>query len=141
VSERTRLTTVDEVHEKASWLFTVRDRYGDREEVVLVPCDEGVEAWVNRCMHQPQRLDRGYGAAVRDGEIVCPRHGSAFDTCSGDCDNGEAAGTTLVDVDVDVEDGAVYLADDEYTFAHAGKIGDEDGDEDGGPNSTSHISF
>lgn len=138
--QRTRLTTVEDVHETNSWLFTVRDQYGEREEVVLLPCEDGVRAWVNRCMHQPQRLDRGFGAAVRDGQVVCPRHGSAFDTCSGYCDNGEAEGTTLVDVDVVVEDGAVYLDDRAYTFAHEGGIDDEDGG-DGGPSSSSHISF
>ncbi|SFH04074.1 Ferredoxin subunit of nitrite reductase or a ring-hydroxylating dioxygenase [Halopelagius inordinatus] len=140
VSRRTRLTTVEDVHENGSWLFTVRDRYGEREEVILVPCEESVEAWVNQCMHQPQRLDRGFGAAVRDGQVVCPRHGSAFDTCSGYCDNGEADGTTLVDVDVAVEDGAVYLDDAAYDFDHEGGIDDRDGGDDG-PNSSSHISF
>lgn len=136
--QRTRLTTVEDVRENDSWLFTVRDQYGDREEVILVPCEESVEAWINRCMHQPQRLDRGFGAAVRDGQVICPRHGSAFDTCSGYCDNGEAEDTTLVDVDVTVEDGAVYLDDRAYTFDHEGGI---DEDDDGGPSSSSHISF
>jgi len=75
---------------------------------------------------------------MRDGQIICPKHGSMFDACSGYCDNGDAADTTLPDVDLAVADGAVFLTDDEYTFAHEGGI--DDGD-DAGPSSTSHIGF
>ncbi|MFC4449962.1 Rieske (2Fe-2S) protein [Halorussus aquaticus] len=169
MTERTRLTTVETVYDQRSWLFTVRDQYDEPDEVVLVPCEDGqtdadadgdeaersVEAWVNRCTHEAQRLDRGFGAAMRDGQIICPKHGSMFDTCSGYCDNGEAADTTLVSVEVAVEDDAVYLTDDDYDFSHEGSIedGDEPGEEDGGsdtddddgsddmPSSTSHIGF
>lgn len=137
MSGRTRLTTVETVHENRSWLFTVRDEFGEDNEVVLVPCGDGVEAWVNRCTHEAQRLDRGFGAAMRDGEIICPKHGSMFDACSGDCDNGEAAGTTLVSVAVTIDDGVVYLTDDDFTFRHEGSI---DGEDDG-PGSTSHLGF
>ncbi|MFB6192407.1 MAG: Rieske (2Fe-2S) protein [Haloarculaceae archaeon] len=159
--ERTRLTTVETVAERGSWLCTVRDPHGLEEEVILVPCEDddpgddggsgtagdgvGVEAWVNRCTHEAQRLDRGFGAALRDGEIVCPKHGSMFDACSGECDNGEAAGTTLVGVDVTVADGAVYLVDRRYEFDHEGGIddggGDDESDDGSGPSSTSHIGF
>jgi len=70
VTDRTRLTTVETVREEGSWLFTVEDPHGADEEVVLVPCEDddagGVEAWVNRCTHEAQRLDRGFGAAMRD---------------------------------------------------------------------------
>jgi len=152
----TRLTTVETVRENRSWLFTVRDQYGEPDEVILVPCENGidrdsargrsgagdgiaVEAWINRCTHESQRLDTGRGAAMRDGRIICPKHGSMFDACSGYCDNGEAADTTLPSVDVTVEDGVVYLTDDTFSFAHEGEI-DED-DEDDGPASTSHLGF
>jgi nitrite reductase/ring-hydroxylating ferredoxin subunit len=135
------LTTVETVHDEGSWLFTVGDPHGSEDEVILVPCDDGVEAWVNRCTHEAQRLDRGFGAAMRDGEIVCPKHGSMFDACSGDCDNGDAAGTTLPGVDVAVEDGVVYLTDRSYEFRHEGSIDDGDEDGDDGPSSTSHLSF
>ncbi|MFB6174312.1 MAG: Rieske (2Fe-2S) protein [Halobacteriales archaeon] len=135
MAERTRLTGVGTVEEEGSWLFTARGPHGE-EEVLLVPCDGGVEAWVNRCTHEAQRLDTGRGAAIRDGEIICPRHGSMFDACTGDCDNGEAAGTTLPGVGVAVEDGAVYLVDGDYEFRHEGGI-----DDDGGPSSTSHVGF
>ncbi|WP_435551644.1 Rieske (2Fe-2S) protein [Natrinema sp. CGMCC1.2065] len=135
----TRLTTVETVHENRSWLFTIRDQYGEPDEAILVPCEEGVEAWINRCTHEAQRLDTGRGVAMRDGQLICPKHGSMFDSCSGYCDNGEAADTTLPAVDVTVEDGVVYLTDDDFSFAHEGEIEDED--EDDGPASTSHIGF
>ncbi len=136
----TELTDVETVHDERSWLFTARDPYGEPEEVILVPCEEGVEAWVNRCTHEAQQLDRGFGAAMRDGRIICPKHGSMFDSCSGYCDNGEAAETTLVSVDVTVEDGTVYLDDATYEFSHEGGADDDgDDDDDDMPSSTSHI--
>jgi nitrite reductase/ring-hydroxylating ferredoxin subunit len=171
VTDRTHLTTVEEVREERSWLFTARDQYGEPEEILLVPCEDGsenadtesdgtdnepgVEAWVNRCTHEAQKLDRGFGAAMRDGQIICPKHGSMFDSCSGYCDNGEAADTTLVSVEVSTENGDVYLTDDAYEFDHEGGVGEDDGDDDEAsgdsetdgdddddmPSSTSHIGF
>jgi nitrite reductase/ring-hydroxylating ferredoxin subunit len=139
--ERTRLTTVGEVERRGTWLFHARERHGETEELVLTRCEGGdppVRGWRNRCTHESQRLDRGGPPGiVRDGGLVCPRHGSSFDTCSGECDNGEAAGTTLPEVDVTVEDGVVYLTDTDYTFAGEG----ETEDDGGGPSSTSHIGF
>ena len=114
----------------------------DDREVILVRCtdDPGVRAWVNVCPHEYQRLDRGRGAAMREGQIICPKHGSMFDTCSGYCDNGDAADTTLVDVDIAVDeaDGTVSLDDPHYDFAYDGPIDDGD-DDSGGPSSSSHL--
>ncbi|QPV64030.1 Rieske (2Fe-2S) domain-containing protein [Halosimplex litoreum] len=59
------------------------------------------------------------------------------DACSGECDNGEAAGTTLPDVEVAVDDGDVFLVDEEYEFEHEGQIDEGEG----GPSSTSHVGF
>ncbi|PSP54342.1 (2Fe-2S)-binding protein [Halobacteriales archaeon QS_1_67_19] len=146
MSERRRLTAVETVYEEGSWLFTARNQYGDYEEVILVPCEDGergdqpVRAWINRCTHEAQKLDRGFGAAMRDGQIVCPKHGSMFDACSGYCDNGDAADTTLVSVEIAVEEGTVYLTDDDYGFIAEGSVDDGDGDDDM-PSSTSHIGF
>ncbi|WP_380679047.1 Rieske (2Fe-2S) protein [Salinigranum sp. GCM10025319] len=139
---RTRLTTVDDVPENGSYLFTVRERDGTEEEVVLVRCRDGeseITAWRNFCQHEiDQRLDRGFGAAVREGEIVCPKHGSMFDTCTGYCDNGKAAESYLSGVDVAVDGDVIYLTDSAVEFAHEGGIDDDD---DGGPSSTSHLTF
>ncbi|WP_434522183.1 Rieske (2Fe-2S) protein [Halorubrum sp. AS12] len=152
-----RLTTVETVREQGSWAFTAREGDADRE-VFLVPCadepdggagdgdgsDDGeeqpVRAWINRCTHEDQRLYReGIGAVTRGGSVVCPKHGSAFDTCEGSCDNGEAAGTTLRSIDVDVRDGAVFLTDDDLTYLYEG-LPDDEGDGDG-PASSSHLTF
>jgi nitrite reductase/ring-hydroxylating ferredoxin subunit len=134
MDERTELTTVETVNDDGSWLCTVEDEYGTPQEVLLVTCEDGVEAWLNRCTHEAQRLDTGRGAAIRDGEVICPKHGSMFDTCSGYCDNGEAADTTLASVEVAVEDGGVYLTDDGYEYQHDGAAEDDDP-------STSHVGF
>ena len=135
----TRLTSVETVHEEGSWLCTVTDDRGEAIEVTLVPCEDGVEAWVNRCTHENQRLDRGgdVGAALRDGGVVCPKHGSVFDACAGGCENGPASGTTLLGVEVTVNRGDVFLTDSAYQFAHEGPSEDDDG----GPSSTSHLRF
>ncbi|WP_368278567.1 Rieske (2Fe-2S) protein [Halovenus carboxidivorans] len=134
----TRLTSVDTVHAEGSWLFTATDDRGETVEVTLVPCGDGVEAWVNRCTHEDQRLDRGegIGAVLRDGGIVCPKHGSVFDACDGGCENGPAAGSTLLSVQVSVNRGDVFLTDDDYEFDHQGGR-----DDDEGPSSTSHLRF
>ena len=145
-----RLTTVETVREQGSWAFTAREGDADRE-VFLVPCadepdevdgsaDRPVRAWINRCTHEDQRLYREeVGAVTRGGSVVCPKHGSAFDACEGSCDNGEAAGTTLRSIDVEVRDGAVFLTDDDLTYLHEG-LPDDDGDDEG-PSSSSHLTF
>lgn len=143
MTNRHRLTSVETVEADGAWLFTVRDRHGSNQEVLLVPCDKDgrdVSAWINHCTHENQRLYRdGIGVVMRDGGIVCPKHGSVFDACSGDCDNGPASDTTLPDIDITVEDGQVYLTDESVNFLWAG--GDTDEDADDGPSSTSHLRF
>lgn len=134
----TTITAVADVPDGGSYRFTVRDRFTNEREAILVRCEEepGVRGWINDCPHENQRFDRGSGAPIRDGEIICPKHGSLFDTCSGECGNGPAAGTTLPSVDVDVADGGVVLTDENYTYLHEGGVDDDDG-----PGSTSHLSL
>jgi nitrite reductase/ring-hydroxylating ferredoxin subunit len=139
---KTRLTSVENVPKTGSWLFTVR-QHGTEEEYILVRCDDDqspVQAFRNVCTHEPERLDRGVGngAAIRDGEILCPRHGSSFDTCSGYCDNGDARETTLPSIGIEVDGEEIYLVDDSATFRHQGPKEDDD---DEMPSSTSHLGF
>lgn len=134
----TRLTSVETVQTDGSWLFTART--DGTEDVVLLPCGDDVAAFVNTCTHEQQRLDRGEeagGALIRGGAVICPKHGSAFDTCEGGCENGPAAGTSLLAVDVAVNRGDVFLTDDDWAFVREGGL--EDGDD--GPASTSHLRF
>ena len=105
--------------------------------MVLVDLGDGVSAWKNFCQHETdQRLDRGNGAAMRDDRLICPKHGSMFDAETGYCDNGKAAGSTLVEVDVTERHGQVYLTDDNLEYVDEGGI-----DDDGDPSSTSHLTF
>ena len=145
VSPRTHLTSAEDVPEQGGWLFTVEEADGSRQEVFLVRLADGTAAWKNYCQHETdQELYReGVGAVMRDGGIVCPRHGSVFNAATGYCNNGEAAGSTLAEVDVTEELGEVYLTDDDVTFSHAGPAdAAADGDDDDDiPDSTSHLRF
>ena len=133
----TLVASTDEIPDVGSYLLTVREPDGSLEEVILLDLEDGVSAWKNYCQHETdQRFDRGDGAVTRDGRIVCPKHGSMFDAETGYCDNGKAAGSTLVEVDVTVRHGQVYLTDDDLEFVAEGGI-----DDDGSPSSTSHLSF
>jgi nitrite reductase/ring-hydroxylating ferredoxin subunit len=130
------LTELDEVPDRG-YLFTVREPDGGKEEVLLLDIDGEAVAWKNFCQHETdQRLARENGAAMRDGQIICPRHGSMFDSRTGYCDNGKAKGSTLVEVDVTTRHGQVYLTDD-VEFLHEGPIDDDDDM----PGSTSHLQF
>jgi len=137
---RYRVTSVADVRE-GGHLFTVLDARGEETEVFLVPCEDReqppVRAWVNNCTHERQRLYReGVGVVTRDGGVVCPKHGSVFDSCSGYCGNGEAAETTLPSVGIEIENGQVYLTDDDARYLHDGPSDDDDDDT---PDSTSHL--
>lgn len=121
-----RIASLDEVPEDGTLLFTVRDGF-DTDEVILVRLADGVAAYRNYCQHWTDvRLDKGSGALVRDGEIVCQKHGATFESDTGYCDFGPCEGATLDVVEVTVGDGAVYLADDDYEFEHLGPSGDYD---------------
>jgi nitrite reductase/ring-hydroxylating ferredoxin subunit len=134
-----RIASVEDVPENGSYLFTVEEPSGREEEIILVALADGIAAWKNFCMHEPdQRLDRGLGngVAMRDDQLICPKHGSMFDAETGYCDNGEARGQSLVSVEVTVADGEVYLTDDSLSYLHEGGI-----DDDSMPGSSSHLQF
>lgn len=145
MSSRYRLTSVDAVLEEGGWLFTARDNHGEDMEILLVPCEDNttkteVTAWINRCTHENQRLYReGIGVIVREQGIICPKHGSIFDSCSGFCDNGPAEQSSLQSIDITIDDGQVYLTDGDVTYLHEGPRTDDDEEE--GPSSTSHLRF
>jgi nitrite reductase/ring-hydroxylating ferredoxin subunit len=90
-------------------------------EAILLRTDETVLAWRNCCQHQRHvRLDDGDGAVIREGEIVCTRHGATFLASEGTCTAGPCAGATLESVAVAVEDGTVVLTDESWTFRSLG---------------------
>jgi nitrite reductase/ring-hydroxylating ferredoxin subunit len=113
---------VDDVPGDTTALFRVRERDGgETHEAVLIDTDDGIEAWLNRCMHFTHiGLDKGSGAEYRDGEIVCTNHGAMFEADTGYCTFGPCEGARLDDVGVAVEDGRVKLADERYEFVATG---------------------
>ena len=56
----TQVTSVETVESNPPYLFTVENQRGEQEEVILVPCDDGVEAWINRCTHEAQQIGRAH---------------------------------------------------------------------------------
>lgn len=127
MDEDSRIADLADVPADSTLLFTVRDGFDDRE-VILTRTDDGeVAAYENYCQHWTDvRLDKGSGAAVRDGEVICQRHAATFEKDSGFCTHGPCEGAYLEDVAVTVADGAVYLAADDYEFDGLGPSGDHD---------------
>jgi len=111
----------DDVDEREAVLLRLADEDGD-------PTDE-VACWLNVCQHMTHiPLDKGSGAPVRDGEVICANHGAMFDADSGECTYGPCEGAFLTEVGVTVAERSVYLDDDAYTFAGLGPVEDDDGD-------------
>jgi hypothetical protein len=59
---------------------------------------------------------------MRDGEVVCTNHGAYFEADSGRCTFGPCEGAFLNEIEVGVEDGEVWLVDDDYEFVGTGEI-------------------
>ena len=118
------IAPVDDVESGDTVLYRVRERSsGDEREAVLLRTDGAVASWLNYCQHFTHiRLDKGDGAPVRDGELVCTNHGAMFDAGNGRCTFGPCEGAYLTPVEVTVEDGAAYLTDDDYGFVGRGPI-------------------
>lgn len=141
MDERSRIASVEAVHESNSVLFRVRERGDDAEprEAILLGNGDGVFAYLNYCQHFTHiRLDKGSGAPLRNGEVVCANHGAMFDVESGECTFGPCEGAFLNPLEVAVEDGAVYLADGDHEFVGVGPIEEE---EDFDLTSTSNVEF
>jgi nitrite reductase/ring-hydroxylating ferredoxin subunit len=120
MDENRRIAAVEEILDDTTFLFTIRNGF-DEEEAVLVESDGEVRAWKNYCQHWTDvRLDKGEGASMRDGELVCGKHGALFEADSGVCTYGPCEDAVLDEVNVTVEDGAVYLTDPDYEFVQQG---------------------
>lgn len=120
-----RVVALDEVPTDGTLLFTARGDDGP-VEVILVRLNGEVAAYKNYCQHWTDvRLDKGSGALVRNDEIVCQKHAATFETESGYCTFGPCEGAYLDTIDVEVTDGDVFLAGDEYTFERLGSSGEQ----------------
>jgi Ferredoxin subunits of nitrite reductase and ring-hydroxylating dioxygenases len=128
------IAPVSDVPEDTTLLFRVRptdaearnttDREsGEIREAIMVRDDEGVVGWLNYCQHfRHIKLDKGSGAEMRNGEIVCTNHGAYFEADTGYCNFGPCEGAVLSEVDLAVKDGVVRLTDDEYELVGRGGI-------------------
>lgn len=134
-----RIVSVDDVPDDTTVLFTVRETETDeRREGILVRSNGSVTGWLNYCQHFTHiPLDKGSGAGVREGEIVCINHGAMFDTDTGQCTYGPCEGAYLEALDVATEEDAVYLTDTEYEFVGVGPAEPDDLD----LTSTSNVEF
>lgn len=124
------IAAVEEVPADSTLLFRVRDREDDElAEAILLETDDGIVCWLNACQHMTHiPLDKGSGAPIRDGELVCANHGAMFAADTGECTFGPCEGAYLQPIDVVVEGGAVYLDDAEFRFEGIGGIEDDDDD-------------
>ncbi|MFC7115637.1 Rieske (2Fe-2S) protein [Natronoarchaeum sp. GCM10025703] len=139
MSSGTSITSVEEVPRETTLIFTVRDvESGEKREAVLTELADGVAGWMNYCQHLTHiPLDKGSGAPMRDGEIICANHGAYFESDSGRCTYGPCEGAFLEGIDVTAEDGNVYLTDEKYEFVATGGIETDDLDR----TSTSNVEF
>lgn len=146
-----RITALADVPEDSTFLFRVADESGDELEAILVrtelvasdggertDADDGIACWLNYCQHLTHiKLDKGSGAPMRDGELVCANHGAYFEADSGRCTFGPCEGAYLTDLEVTVSDGDVYLTDDDYEVVGTGPLETDDFDR----TSTSNVEF
>ena len=124
MATRRAVAPVDDVPVETTYLFTVLDIGSDEErEAVLVRNDGEVHAWLNYCQHYTHiKIDKGSGAEMRGDELICENHGAYFESDSGFCNFGPCEGAYLNGVEIAVEDGTVYLTDDDYEFVRSGPI-------------------
>jgi len=136
----TEVVSVEEVPADGSYLFRVRDVETDeKREAILLRLDGDVAGWLNYCRHMTHvKLDKGSGAAVRNGEVICRNHGAMFAVETGVCTYGPCEGAVLEEVAVAVRDGAVQLVDDGYEYVGEGPIPEDD---PGDLSSTSNFEF
>jgi nitrite reductase/ring-hydroxylating ferredoxin subunit len=144
-----RITALSDVPADSTFLFRVRDESGETREAILVrdraatdggeaTAGDAVSCWLNYCQHLTHiKLDKGSGAPMRDGELVCANHGAYFEADTGRCTFGPCEGAYLADLEVTVSDGDVYLTDEEYAFVGPGPLEGDDLDR----TSTSNVEF
>ena len=125
-----RIAAVDDVPDETTYLCTVREvESGEEREVILVRADDGVHAWLNYCQHYTHiNIDKGPGAEMRNGELICENHGAYFESDTGFCTFGPCEGAYLNGIDIEVNDDGIYLDDDGYEFLRAGPMETDDTD-------------
>ena len=121
MDEDRRIVDADAVTVDDTVAFTATDGFDSTEGLLTRLDDDTIVAYTNYCPHwRDVRIDKGSGATVRDGELVCGKHGAIFEKATGDCDFGPCEGAVLDAFEVTVADGAVYLTDDAWDGAERG---------------------
>lgn len=121
MDEDRRIAATDEVSADETFVFTAKAGFETTEGLLTRREDGTVVAYTNYCPHwRDVRLDKGSSALVRDGELVCQKHGATFEKRSGDCNFGPCEGAVLDTFEIAVEDSAIYLVDDEWDAAEPG---------------------
>jgi len=130
MSSASRITSVDDVPADTTLVYRLRPVGGaEPKEAILLRDDEGVVSWLNYCQHFTHiKLDKGSGAELRNGEVICTNHGAYFEVESGRCTHGPCEGAYLNEIEVAVDDGTVVLTDDDYEFVGVGEIETDPGD-------------
>ena len=142
-----RIASVAELPTEGTFLFRVEpiEDVGVEREAILIRTGDGdcdaaddVAAWLNYCQHFTHiKLDKGGGAPIRNGEILCTNHGAMFEADTGRCTHGPCEGAYLNPLDVRIEDSEVFLDDPEYAFVGLGPEERQIGD----LSSTSNVEF
>ncbi|MBB6646330.1 Rieske (2Fe-2S) protein [Halobellus ruber] len=121
MDEDCRIVDADEVTTDDTVVFTAKSGF-ETTEGLLARLDDGtIVAYTNYCPHwRDVRLDKGSGANVRNGDLVCGKHGATFAKATGDCDYGPCEGAVLDTFEVTVAGGDVYLTDEAWDQAEPG---------------------
>ena len=121
MDEDRRIVDTDEVTAEDTVVFTARSGFETTEGLLTRLGDGTVVAYTNYCPHwRDVRLDKGSGANLRNGELVCGKHGASFEKATGHCDFGPCEGAVLDTFEVTVAEGGVYLTDEEWDSADPG---------------------
>ena len=127
MDDERRIAAAEDVAADETVVFTATRGF-ETTEGILTRLDDGtIVAFTNYCPHwRDVRLDKGSGALLRDGELVCGKHGATFERADGRCTFGPCEGAVLDTFEVTVEGGAVYLSDDDWDAAEPGLSAERD---------------
>ncbi|WP_396610473.1 Rieske (2Fe-2S) protein [Haloferax sp. S1W] len=121
MSDLERICSVDDVPEDTTFLFRVAGDDEEEQEAILVRTNGDICGWLNYCMHMTHiAIDKGSGATMRNGELICENHGAYFEADTGYCNFGPCEGAVLNDLDITVDGDHVFLSDDDYSFVGRG---------------------
>lgn len=130
MASRQRIAAAEEIPDQTTHLFTVRElETGDEREAILVRENGALYGWLNYCQHYTHiKIDKGSGAEMRNGELLCENHGAYFESDTGFCNFGPCEGAYLNAVEIEVDDGTVYLTDSDYDYVRAGPTETDEAD-------------